>query len=207
MTHLIAALDAGHGGRATGAVYGDLVEKDLNLATVRAIDKQLKHRGIRSILTRSVDCAMSFRERAQAACLADLAIVVHYNAGPPSMSGIQCFYDKKWPVGAMVAIQTIISKAPARIRDGGSTRTFRARSDIPRGHRNSFLRRAHCTIRHHSCPALLVECLFLSHPSDRVLLRDPTGIDQIATAITCGIVSYKQTIERAIRDATPRKTQ
>ena len=48
-------VDAGHGGNDSGAVNGNIKEKDLTLQAAKYIDRRLKELGINSELTRDDD--------------------------------------------------------------------------------------------------------------------------------------------------------
>lgn len=91
---LVIVIDPGHGGELVdeageakdengGANYHDIYEKDINLATAKALRDELSEYGNVSVyLTREDDTEMSLTERADYAKSvdADVLISVHYNA-------------------------------------------------------------------------------------------------------------------------------
>jgi N-acetylmuramoyl-L-alanine amidase len=91
-------LDAGHGGKDSGAVgYNGYREKDVNLAVTKLINEKLKDE-FNTIMTRDDDVFIELAERAEIGNRAktDLFISVHANAiNKPSTRGIEVFYYSK----------------------------------------------------------------------------------------------------------------
>ena len=56
-------IDAGHGGYDVGATNGERYEKDDNLRLAKAVEAELKARGINTIMTRSDDTYVSLEDR------------------------------------------------------------------------------------------------------------------------------------------------
>lgn len=77
---MIIVLDAGHGGKDPGAIAGDGTrEKDITLATARAVRNELQQRGYTVFLTRDADIFIPLRERVNIArrYKGDLFISIH----------------------------------------------------------------------------------------------------------------------------------
>jgi N-acetylmuramoyl-L-alanine amidase len=76
-------IDAGHGGRDTGAVWGDVVEKDIALYTAKRLQEALSPLFGKVLLTRGTDMTLAIAGRDSYARRvgADFFISVHYNAG------------------------------------------------------------------------------------------------------------------------------
>ena len=101
------ALDAGHGGSETGAVNTTytLLEKDVNLAVVKALQAQLEAAGATVVLTREGDETIPTRreriEIAKAKCEAlgkecDVLVSVHHNGSSnPATDGTLVIYNEK----------------------------------------------------------------------------------------------------------------
>ncbi len=88
-------VDAGHGGKETGAIYGGVYEKDLNLDIAKRLQRLLKNEGIRVYMTREGDSTVGLYERSGLAnrLNADLLISVHNNAEVyPVSSGTMTLY-------------------------------------------------------------------------------------------------------------------
>lgn len=88
---VVVVIDPGHGGEVVegnessnaGAMYHDLLEKDINLITAKALKDELGQYGnVEVHLTRTEDVEMSLEERVQYAksLNADVIVSVHYNA-------------------------------------------------------------------------------------------------------------------------------
>ena len=78
----LVVLDPGHGGGSTGASYGGVNEKDLNLSISLLAQELLEEAGARVVMTREDDRDMGLRDRAELANRldADLFVSVHCNA-------------------------------------------------------------------------------------------------------------------------------
>ena len=95
-TDYTVVLDAGHGGKDPGAVGKFSKEKDLNLALVLAVGKQIQEQypDVKVVYTRSTDVFIPLQERADIAnkSNADLFISIHTNsAESKSPCGVETF--------------------------------------------------------------------------------------------------------------------
>ena len=77
----LVVIDAGHGGVASGAVYGNLLEKDLNLDIAKRLNELLKKKGVKTYMLREDDSSMGNYERAYIAnnLNAKLYLSIHNN--------------------------------------------------------------------------------------------------------------------------------
>ncbi len=99
----VVVIDAGHGGRASGAAKQGILEKDLNLAIVLKLKELLDEndRNIGVYYTRTDDSNPSFEQRARlpGKVDADLFISVHNNStedgAMSSYRGTEVMYDEK----------------------------------------------------------------------------------------------------------------
>lgn len=80
----VVVIDAGHGGKDPGAVYGGIREKDLNLDMAKRLEALLKAEGIKTHMTRTNDTFIALQSRAALAnrVNADLFVSIHNNASP-----------------------------------------------------------------------------------------------------------------------------
>ncbi len=89
-------IDAGHGGKDTGALGRDHVkEKDVNLAIAMKLGAELEKHGVKVVYTRTADRFVSLDRRARLAnrAGADLFISVHANANRSrSVHGVETYY-------------------------------------------------------------------------------------------------------------------
>lgn len=87
-------IDAGHGGAQTGAVYGRVKEKDLNIDIAKRLNTKLSEIGVITYMTRDDDYNVSLYSRSGLANKkgADLLISIHNNAGLKRYSGSMSLY-------------------------------------------------------------------------------------------------------------------
>ncbi|EMY3786038.1 N-acetylmuramoyl-L-alanine amidase [Campylobacter coli] len=98
----LIVLDAGHGGKDSGALSdkkGSLKEKDIVLSTTLKLGNELKKRGYKVLYTRSSDKFINLRDRTKYAndIRADLFLSIHANAAPSaskakSSEGVETFF-------------------------------------------------------------------------------------------------------------------
>lgn len=90
----VVVLDAGHGGKDYGAVYGKFIEKDIALKVVVKIGAILdKDKSIQVVYTRDTDVFIPLNERANIAnkAHANFFISVHCNASKSNAYGTETF--------------------------------------------------------------------------------------------------------------------
>ena len=193
---LVIVLDAGHGGIDPGKVgVNGQLEKDINLQIVLKLkdmleaDKELK---ATVILTRSDDLGhykdtdsnkkradMKKRIEIVEEATPDMLISIHQNSYLSSnVRGAQVFYYEKSEKGKLLAgkIQGCLVRELAEENKGR----------VEKANDNYFL------ITNVTCPAVIVECGFLSNEEEAKLLTDSAYQDKIAKTIVDGIREYLQ---------------
>ena len=87
-------IDAGHGGVETGARYGGVNEKYLNLEISKKLNELLQAEGITTYMTRKGDSTLGLYSRSDLANSvdADLLVSVHNNAGNSRTTGTMTLY-------------------------------------------------------------------------------------------------------------------
>jgi N-acetylmuramoyl-L-alanine amidase len=166
-------IDAGHGGKDSGAVsrHTGLKEKDLALDTAKRLANELR-RDFKVILMRSNDYFIDLDDRVIRANRHGGAILVsiHYNAGHSHIHGPETYY---WRVDS----------------HGLATRCQRAMNQVvPKksGNRDLVRRRMRLT-RNPEIPCVLLEAGYLSHPAESSLIADPAHRQKLAVAIAGAI--------------------
>ena len=162
-------IDAGHGGRDKGAYWGGIRESHLNLRVAQDLEALLKKRGIRTVMTRRSDAFVSLGSRAAIANRYRGAVFVsiHFNAClDRSIRGAETFY---WGSTGRVIAQAIQRRLAPRV------------GTVNRGIR----RKGFTVLVQTRCPAVLVECGFISNSRERG---------------RCATRWYQQTAARAIYD-------
>jgi N-acetylmuramoyl-L-alanine amidase len=194
-------IDAGHGGEDGGtSSAAGVLEKDLNLSVAFALRDLFEAAGVPVVMTRTEDKLLydrnvDFHGRKKVLDLAarrlmaekvaaearevggvSLFISIHMNAFPrPQYSGMQVWYGTGHPLSAEVAgaIQTasgaIMPENHRQIKAAGS---------------NIYL------LDRLECPAILVECGFLSNPDEAARLADEAYRRDVAFSIFAAIAPY-----------------
>jgi N-acetylmuramoyl-L-alanine amidase len=166
-------IDAGHGGKDSGAVsrHTGLKEKDLAFDTAKRLANELKS-DFKVILMRSDDSFIDLDERVILANRHGGAVLVsmHYNSGPSSIRGPETYY---WRVDS----------------HGLATRCQRAMNQVipeKTGNRGLVRRRMRLT-RNPEIPCVLLEGGYLSHAAESSLIANPAHRQKLAVAIAGAI--------------------
>lgn len=165
-------IDAGHGGKDSGAVsrHTGQREKDLTLDMAKRIRAEL--RGFKTILMRSDDTFIDLDERVVRANEYGDAILIsmHFNAGPSHVRGPETYY---WRVDSH-GLATRFQRAMAAVSPAESS------------NRGLVRRRLRLT-RNPEIPCVLLEGGYLSNPAEARLVADPGYRQQLAKAIASAI--------------------
>lgn len=166
-------LDAGHGGRDTGAVYNGRQEKDDALRLVLSIGEILQNNGLDVEYTRTTDIYQSPYEKAMEANKAgvDYFVSIHRNSFPTDnvVSGVESLvYDLS---GIKLEMAENINDQLESV--GFVNLGVQARPNL-------------VVLNRTEMPAVLVEVGFINSNSDNTLFDD--NFDDIAQAISSGIL-------------------
>ena len=186
-------IDAGHG-EPDGGCVGALgtVEQKINLSVAEKTAETLEAKNIRTIMTRSSTLGlwgeksstirekkvedMHARRRIMEKSQADLFISVHMNSYPGSGArGHRVFFDTDHP-----HIKALAECIEARLSDITGEKNY----SVKPCERNLFL------LKNTPIPAILVECGFLSNPSDEAKLNTSEYQAKLAWAISDAIEKY-----------------
>ena len=165
-------IDAGHGGYDRGGIPGQRVsEKDMTLDVARRLKSVLAASGYRVVMTRDSDVFVPLGTRCAIANSNRNAIFVsvHFNSATRSgASGIETYFYSRDSLSLASAIHHYVA--------GG------APSDN-RGVR----RRGYYVLRRTNMPAVLVECGFLTNPSEAAYAQNASYRQKLAEAIAAGV--------------------
>lgn len=166
-------VNAGHGGRDSGAHYAGVMEKNITLKIALKVRDRLKELGATVIMTRTTDVDMSLAEidAITARVQPDAFLAIHCNAGARNMRGIETFYF--YPESSRYAALMLHTLA-GRL---GVRENF--------VHYNNFY-----VIDHTRVPATLVEVGYLSNKHDRAYMTSADGQETIAKALAEGEVKF-----------------
>lgn len=195
----VLIIDPGHGGEDGGATAADgTCEAEINLAVSLRLEELARLVGQPTAMTRREDVSLhdaagsTIRERK----IADLKnrtafcdtvpggilVSIHQNSlpGAPGVHGAQVFYggaegSEELALALQAAVnQSINAQRPKTARSSGD---------------------AVYLLKHAACPAVLVECGFLSNGEETALLKSAEHQKRLATAILAGVLSQLHPVE------------
>lgn len=194
-------IDPGHGGKDAGAIRGGYREKDLTLRIARRVRDRLIRAGYRVTLTRHTDIALTLGQRAALAkaLKADLFLSIHINAAENSaVSGIETF--AMTPAGAPSSTNTKADKA-AYPGNRCDVNNLALASMIHRymlgrtGGADRGVKRARFQVlREITMPGVLIECGFISNPSEVRRMASAEYQEKLAKGIADGVHAYRLSI-------------
>jgi N-acetylmuramoyl-L-alanine amidase len=188
------AIDPGHGGFDGGFTPGEIngrawTEKEINLSISLLLKERLLAAGYQVVMTREADVAlykegdaskkkadMQNRVAAINESGATLAVSIHQNSFTEESShGAQTFYHPSSTEAEQLAktIQTEIKKVVA-----------------DDNHRTEKSNDSYYMLKKSTCPLVIVECGFLSNPTEAQLLITEEYQEKIAEGIFQGILAY-----------------
>lgn len=168
-------IDAGHGAHDFGCRSGAAYEKHFALDISRRLERYLRKRGVRTVMTRSTDRFIPLGTRADIgnSYPNSIFVSIHINSATRvGASGLETFYFNA--AGQRLA-SLVQQRMLANTNHGGNRGVKFARFKVLRA-----------SVR----PAILVECAFISNPQDNRRLRDPAYREAIAQSIGQGILRY-----------------
>ena len=179
----LIALDAGHGGSDTGAIgVTGVKEKNINLAITLEVDRILREKGLRTMLTRSDDSYPTLQERTDLANQAQASIFVsiHNNAaGDPASEGTETFY---WGTDAEYSVEG------KRLAEAIQRNLIASLGSVDRGARTHW-NNLH-VLAESNMTAALTEVGFLTNAEEEAKLKDPAYQKKAAAAVARGILEY-----------------
>jgi len=175
-------LDAGHGGKDKGTSYKDIYEKDINLKITKILKKTLEKNNAEVILIRDGDYDLAspnasrrkksdFDNRIKLinSSNADIYLSIHLNYFNNSIyKGAQVFYNTKFEENEVLAdtIQNQLNKE-RKIKKLSPTLYMYNKLTIP---------------------GVLIECGFLSNPTDRKNLQNDNYLETLSISITNALI-------------------
>jgi N-acetylmuramoyl-L-alanine amidase len=165
-------IDAGHGGHDRGGIPGQVVsEKEMTLDVAQRLKKALAANGYRVVMTRDSDVFVPLGTRVAIANSYANAIFVsiHFNSAKRSgAGGIETYFYNRESLPLASAIHYFVA--------GGA----------PSSNRN-VRRRGYYVLRKTTVPAVLVECGFLTNPTEAALAQTASYRQKLAEEIATGV--------------------
>ncbi len=184
---ITVVVDAGHGGNDPGKVgVNGTLEKDINLSIALKLKDELEKKGIKVILTRDSDTSLAIegatnkktsdmnkRMELINGSRADLLVSIHQNSfTDPSVKGAQTFYYKG--SGESEEIAVTVQAELVKALDNNNKRKAKTGND-------------YFMLRKSTCPAIIVECGFLSNSDEEAKLVTDEYQQAVAEAIAEGV--------------------
>ena len=195
----VVVIDAGHGGKDPGKVgVNGALEKEINLQIALRLKSLLEQNDVAVVLTREEDKDLASEQaasrknedlRARAALIAAaepvVMVSIHQNSYPEEeVDGAQVFYYAGSDSGKMLG--SIIQNSLKSEIDDGNHRVAKANKEY------YLLKKA-------ACPAVIIECGFLSNPSEAALLATEEYQEKLAFAVHLGIMEYINTAPASVQ--------
>ncbi len=183
-------IDAGHGGNDPGKIgVDDSLEKDLNLIIAKKVQKLLEQQDVEVVMTRESDKGL-YEEQTSNKKVQDMknrcglinekqpdcVVSIHQNSYHEEyVTGAQVFYYGTSHEGKQLA-ETIQAKLIAHVD--------------PENHRQAKANESYYLLKKTEVPIVIVECGFLSNWEEAKKLQEDSYQNQIAWAVSMGILSY-----------------
>ena len=217
-------VDAGHGGRDTGAIGPHGVrEKDLALAIAHKVAARLKALGFQVVMTRKTDTFVSLDERTRIAneSHADLFVSVHCNAARKrKLEGVETWtlnvssdrYAARLAAFENAEADRTVSDLRMILADLATKANASDARDLAQSVQSSLVRTLRGRVgrvRDHGIkqalfyvllgtrmPSILVETGFISNPAEEARLKSARFQDGAAEAIARGVKDYVESRRR-----------
>lgn len=191
---ITVVLDAGHGGEDGGAVgVTGVYEKDLNLSITLKTGEFLKEKGINVVYTRTEDILLydrntDYKNRKKSLDLAArvkiasetpncIFVSIHMNSFSQSKyKGLQVYYSRNNPSSYLLA-DSIQNKIKEDLQPQNNRKVTEATSRI-------------YLLDRLECPAVLIECGFISNHEECRLLATEIYQNQLSKCISDEIANY-----------------
>jgi N-acetylmuramoyl-L-alanine amidase len=204
-------LDAGHGGRDEGTKDNGLTEKFLTLDVTLRVKSKLEaaDSGLTVLLTRVRDTNVALESRTRFARdhRADLFVSIHFNALASGQArGIETYCLPPAGQSSTAGKSRDVSVQSGNRFDAENVflaHTLHAYAVNGTGMPDHGVRRARFEVLTDApYPAALIECGFVTNPTDASRIATATYRDQLATSITRAILAYKQTFDPQLTSST-----
>lgn len=168
-------IDAGHGGKDSGAVGAKVTEKWIALDVANRVATKLQNSGIEVVMTRDSDYFVELADRATISnnTGADIFVSIHCNSASESATG------------------TEVWNYPGAAEDKRLAQSILDKLIVRTGFRNRGVKEENfAVLRLTKCPAALVELGFISNPQEEQTMMGFDYQDQASTAIVEGIKEF-----------------
>ncbi|MDR0675909.1 MAG: N-acetylmuramoyl-L-alanine amidase [Elusimicrobiota bacterium] len=213
-------IDAGHGGQDSGAYYGGVKEKDLNLKVAKKLAKILKEKYSKNIImTRDTDIFIPLRERTDIANQnnGDIFISIHANAAPnrTEWNGFEIYFLSETASDAEAEAVAQYENAVLNLEEKINTDlnmilwsmvineyinessefchfvSKNIKTKVSNLGNRGVKQAGFVVLKGAKMPAVLVEMGYMTNKKELILLQKDSFQNQIAKAIAASIVDYE----------------
>lgn len=180
---ITVCIDAGHGGKDVGAILEKRYEKDDTLKVAKLVEKQLKKKNVKVIMTRAKDKEVGLEERCKTANRkkADLFVSIHRNSAKTG-NGVEIWCNSQKRENDTQLANNIITKLEkTKIQQNRGIKYGTIESEDG----------DYYVLKNTNMPSCLIELGFITNIKDNQLLD--SNQEDYAKAIAEGIV---ETIEK-----------
>ena len=199
----VVYLDPGHGSTDTGAYYGGVAERDINLPLSKKIQKSLNDYGYKVVMSRTTrnnqyyeNSTSDLYARPEAANQidADIFVSVHFDAMPGSSvaEGISVFTYSQSSKYPPLAKNEKSHNDPTRLRESErlasalQNELIDATSATNRGTQSG----AFVVLREAKMPAVLLELGFMTNPAELARIQTDWYQERLTTGVVNGVNRY-----------------
>lgn len=219
LTATVVLLDPGHGGEDPGALArGGAQEKRLTLDLARRVRTKLANAGVKTLLTRDNDRTLGLGSRTPLIRRhgARLFVSLHFNStASRSIAGVETHVLAPRGYDSTAGGDSATARAAARNGHRYDAANTMLAYQIQRSLRlwlgnaqdRGVRRSRFAVLRDATCPAVLVECGFMSNATTAERLLSSAYMDGLAQRIADGIVEYVKAVRAARPSAQPTSAQ
>lgn len=188
----VVVIDAGHGGEDGGALScTGAPESGINLEISLKVNDLMHFLGIQTKMIRTTDCAV-YSPGAQSIAekkVSDIHNRVRMVEETPGALLVS-IHQNNFPEGKYRGAQVFYAGTEGSRELAEQTQRCLAAQVDPKNRRECKAAQDIYLLKHVTCPAILVECGFLSNPGEEALLRDAAYQKKIAAAICCSVMDF-----------------
>jgi len=194
----LVVLDPGHGGQDSGAMSGNILEKDLTLDVAWRVERLLQAQGLATLMTRVGDAYVSLADRAALANRArDCVFVsIHFDEGnKPVSTGVETYYAAHQTVTGTPVVSWLpfLQRVSSSELPNPESQALAGLIQDSLVVRTQSANRGIANVRY---PAVLVEGGFLTNKEDIAKIESQDYREQMATAIGEGILNYRERLKQ-----------
>ncbi|MFZ4766858.1 MAG: N-acetylmuramoyl-L-alanine amidase family protein [Roseimicrobium sp.] len=195
----LVVVDAGHGGQDGGTQGFGILEKNCALEIAKHVETKILQLGLRTLMTRRDDSFVELEERSAIANRREATVFVsiHLNADANSSetAGLEIYYSSRKRLGdlgrmraslGLPAGQTITDKRSEALAQKLQHEVCKATGAANRNARDC----NYLVVVNTECPAVLVECGYLTNEAEAKRLQDPAYQARLASSIARGVAHF-----------------